>query len=120
MSAGDRSNFSGDIELTAPTGGVVRGGVYLIENRVVVARETAAQTLPFKAAVQGPVVVTKDTGAGIDFAVCEEVFADSSSNGVQPTAATGGDTAIGYALEAAGINDTEVLIYLGGVSHILQ
>lgn len=111
MSAGDRTNFSGDLQLTAPTGGVTRGSIYLISGVYVVARETAAAGASFLAAVEGAVEVTKATGTGKSFVAGEEVFA--LSNVANKTAT--GAVLVGYALESAGVSDSSIAIKLTGL-----
>ena len=111
MSAGDRSNFSGDLSLTAPTGGVTRGSLYLISGVYVMARETASAGDSFLAAVTGPVEVTKATGTGKSFVAGEEAF--FLANVINKTAT--GATLVGFVLEAAGVSDTTVKVYLTGL-----
>lgn len=50
------------LTLTAPTGGVVSGGVYKIGLFIVVAASTVAQTLPFEGKLNGVFDVPKATG----------------------------------------------------------
>ena len=111
MSAGDRANFSGDLEVTAPTGGVTRGSIYTIEDKQVVAREDADAAASFKAAFQGAVTVTKATGTGKVFAVGDEVFALSNVADLTGT----GAVLIGYAIAAAGASDATVDVELVGL-----
>lgn len=111
MATGDRTNFSGDLQLTAPTGGVVRGKLYLISGIYVMARETADAGDSFLAACHGPIEVTKATGTGKSFVAGEEVFA--LSNVVNKTAT--GAALIGFAIAAAGISDSTVKVFLTGL-----
>jgi len=111
MPQGDRDNFNGDLTLTAPSGGVVRGRIYLISGVYVVARETKDATEQFLAAVCGPVVVQKSAGTGKDFVAGEKVYylanqADKTGTGA---------VLIGYSLEAAAATASEMLIYLTGL-----
>lgn len=111
MSAGDRTNFSGDLRLTAPTGGVVRGKIYLISGVYVVARETAAAAASFLAAVKGSVTVEKATGSGKAFVVGEKVY--FLANVVDKTAS--GAVLIGFALGAASAAADSIDIELTGL-----
>ena len=111
MSAGDRQNFSGDLLLTAPTGGVTRGKIYLISGVYVVARETAAAGAPFLGAVNGPVVAEKATGTGKAFVIGEKIYALSS---VADKDATGA-VLVGFAIAAAATASGEVDVFLTGL-----
>lgn len=104
---GDRDNFNGDFTFTAPTGGVVKGEIKQVgSGLIVVARESAAATATYLAAVQGRVTVNKDAATGITFAVGAKVYADVSKDEV--TDVTTGNVHIGYALTAATATDTTV------------
>lgn len=111
MSAGDRQNFSGDLSLTAPSGGVTRGKIYLISGIYVVARETAAAGAKFLGAVNGPVVVEKAAGTGKAFVVGEKIYALSN---VADKTGTGA-VLIGFALAAAAAASDEAEVYLTGL-----
>ena len=111
MSAGDRQNFSGDLQLTAPTGGVVRGKIYLISGVYVVARETAAAGAKFLGAVNGPVVAEKATGTGKAFVIGEKIYALSN---VADKDATGA-VLIGFAIASAATASGEVDVFLTGL-----
>lgn len=111
MANGDRTNFSGDLSFTAPTGGVTRGKIYLISGVYVVARETVAAGAAFLGAVQGAVKVEKAAGTGKAFVAGEKVYA--LSNVVNKTAT--GAVLIGYAIEAASATATSVKIWLTGL-----
>ncbi len=114
MAAGDRTNFSGDLELTAPTGGVTRGKVYNVEDSYVVARETADAAATFLAAVEGAVTVTKATGTGKSFAKGDKVYALSNVADVAGT----GAAFMGYALSAATTSATTVDVNLRPIENI--
>lgn len=110
MSAGDRDNYSGDLSLTAPTGGVVKGKVYAISNSYVVARETKDAAAAFLAACTGAVWATKVSGTGKSLAVGQKVYYASASASVSPS--TTGNVLIGRCLKAAAATDTSALIEL--------
>ena len=109
MSAGDRDNFSGDLELTAPTGGVTRGRAYVINDGFAVARETASAGAAYLGAVSGTVWVQKATGTGKGFGVREEVFVQSN---LADKTATGAVTPLGITVRAAAAADDKVLVEL--------
>ncbi|MBA3589957.1 capsid cement protein [Methylibium sp.] len=115
---GDRDNFSGDIVLTAPTGGVTRGLIYNIQNSYVVARETAAAAASFLAAVRGPVWVTKVTTTGTTLAIGQKCYFVSASKKVS-SAGTGNTLLGAVVLQAAAAADAKVLINLEGMSPAL-
>ena len=111
MSAGDRQNFSGDLQLTAPTGGVVRGKIYLISGVYVVARETAAAGASFLGAVTGAAEVEKATGTGKAFVIGEKVYALSNVADKNGT----GAVLIGFAIASASTASDEVDVFLTGL-----
>jgi len=101
-----------DIEFTAPTGGVTRGVLYLVEDTWAVAYEDADAG----DAVVGhyycdKIVVAKTAGAAIN--VGDKVYLDSGTKSVSATQGTG-DVAIGTCIEAAESADTTVMIDLDG------
>jgi predicted RecA/RadA family phage recombinase len=110
--AGDRDNFSGDIEFTAPTGGHTKGLFCTVLDTLGVARETVAATVSGKVALKGCVWVTKVTGTGKNFAVGDKVYYESSGKKATPSAT--GNTLVGVALAVAATTDTAVLIDLFG------
>ena len=61
---GKRDNFSGDIELTAPSGGVTAGKAYTWGATTVVARTTADAGAKYLAAVKGVLEASKTAGSG--------------------------------------------------------
>jgi predicted RecA/RadA family phage recombinase len=101
------------ITLTAPTGGVVSGGVYRINQLVVVAMQTAAQTLPFEAARTGIFQVTKVGSQA--WAIGQQVFWDNANNRFTTTSAAG-LTACGFtaSVTGAGAGETTALVLLDG------
>lgn len=116
MSQGDRDNFSGDLELVAPTGGVVRGRIYSQGALRVVARSTAAAGAKYLAAVSGPVKVEKATGTGKAFTVGERVYALANVGNKTAT----GAVLIGYALKAAATADSSVLVDLKPLANTIS
>ena len=106
---GDRNNFSGDLEMTAPTGGVVRGKAYEINGTTVVARSTADAGDTFLAALKGPIEGEKSTGTGTGLEVGEKV---GVSGNVFVVVATGVD-AVGTVIRDADTADDVVLVDLG-------
>lgn len=113
MAVGDRPNFSGDLSLTAPTGGVTRGLIYLIQGVYVVARETASAAAAFAAAVRGPVTVSKVAATGKSFAVGQKVYYVSATKNLTPSAT--GNVLVGFALSAAAATDTSVDVFMTGL-----
>lgn len=110
---GDRDNYSGDISVTAPSGGYTRGLMYALNDSNVVARETAAEGAACLIATHGPVKVTKDTTAGSACTVGGLVYLDVDNANNKVTGAAGtSNTRAGIALEAAADAATEVLVYL--------
>lgn len=82
MSAGDRDNFSGDREVTAPTGGYTKGGVYAIQEEYVVARETvsaSATCLVGSIFESGTIEANKETGTGEDIDAGDQLYFTSSA-----------------------------------------
>lgn len=93
MAVGDRANFSGDVTLVAPTGGVVRGNIYLIADSYWVARETADAAANFLAAnpAVGAVEVAKIAGAAM--VVGDKIFVKTAA--VAPATSTGASLVLG-------------------------
>lgn len=110
--AGQRDNYSGDQSLTAPTGGVVKGNLYLIGSSYWVARETKSAGAAFLAAnpAVGAVWANKATGTGKSFAAGAKLYVKTAVLDV--AASTGSSLVLGgvAALEAAATADAEVLI----------
>lgn len=105
---GSRDDFSGDVSLTAPTGGVTAGLIYNIIDSFLAARETKSAGAAALFAMTGPVWVTKVTGTGKSFAVGEKIYWLTGTKKAQKTAT--GATLIGRCLRAAAASDTAVLI----------
>lgn len=103
--AGTRDNFSGDISIAAPTGGVTVGKAYLIGATYMVARETKAATELCLFAKRGPVWVS--TTASVTLAVGAKVYLVTSTHVVG--SATTGNVLIGTALSACA-SDATVLV----------
>src|SRR3954464_11480172 len=97
------------IVLVAPSGGVVRGYMYVIEDNFAVAMASADEGKFFAALVSGPVWVSKARDGSIE--ACAKVYLDEST-GLHRSAAP--QTAIGgFALALAGAPDASVSIMLG-------
>lgn len=116
--SGDRDNFSGDITVTAPTGGYTRGKMYAVENSHVVARQTVDAAASCLVALRGPVWVDKVTGTGKSLAKGQKIYFVAASNAVSPSA-TGNTLLAATVLEAAAAADTSALITLDGPSPAL-
>ena len=100
------------IELTAPTGGVVKDVPVLIGALVVIPTVTAAQTVAFSALVVGVATVPKATGtAWTEGAKLYWDVADTEFN----TSASG-NTLAGVAAAAAASGDATGKIRLDGVA----
>lgn len=99
------------LTFTAPTGGVVSGGGYMIGGAFVVAAFAAAQTLPFEGDVVGVFDLPKATA--IAFAEGERVFWDNTAKQIKKTAS--GYFPIGFAAAAAINADTSLPVRLDGV-----
>lgn len=102
------------ITLTAPSGGVVSGGVYLIGGLLVVAAADVAQTLPFEGKVTGVFDVTKvGSQAWTEGA---KVYWDNGNT--RFTTTSGGNTLAGVAVAAvgAGAGETTGRVRLDGVT----
>lgn len=110
MASGDRANFSGDLPFTAPTGGVIRGQIYKINETYIVARETASAGATFLGAIAGAVTVEKLTGTGRSFALGDAVYFVSASKKVSP--ASTGNTLVGKAVGTATTSATTVDVLL--------
>jgi predicted RecA/RadA family phage recombinase len=115
VAIGDRDNFSGDLALTVPTGGVVKGSIYNIQNAYVVARETADAAAVAKFGVLGPIMVKKETGT---VAIGQKLYFKSSTKTVT-TAATGNTLLDAIPLAAAASGDAGVFVNLCGLSPAL-
>ena len=78
---GQRDNFSGDMEVTAPTGGYTAGLIYLIQGEYVVARDTiaAAATGIVSVINDQPILVTKIAATGETFTAGQQVYVNSSA-----------------------------------------
>lgn len=113
--AGDRDNFSGDISVTAATGGYTKGKTYLVADSYVVARETKDAASTCIVAAKGCIWATKAAGTGKSFVVGDKVYV--KSNVLENATSTGAVLLNATVLEAAGATDTKVRIELhGGLS----
>lgn len=84
----------GVLELTAPSGGVVSGTAYLIGSLLVVAAQTAAETVKFEGATRGVFDLPKAT----DDAFTEGAKAYWDDTAKKLTTTSGGNTLVGIAL----------------------
>ena len=106
----------GDVQtFTAPSGGVVSGGVYKIGQVLVVAAFDAAQGAEFEGKIRGVFSeMPKATGTGwTEGALLYWDVADGEFN----TSASGNRLA-GHAAVAAGSADATGTVYLDGVSRV--
>lgn len=111
--AGQRDNFSGDISVTAATGGYTKGRIYLIADTYYVARETkSAGEACLMAKCKGSVWCAKATGTGNSFVVGDKVYV--LSNVLRPATATGAVLLNGSVTQAAAVGDAEVLVDFDG------
>jgi predicted RecA/RadA family phage recombinase len=81
-------NYVGDpdtITLIAPSGGVVKGNLYLIGGRPVVALATVAETLEFAGATRG----IFDWTAAANWTIGARAFYHLTNHTVTPTSASG-------------------------------
>lgn len=102
----------GDIlTLTAPVGGVVSGGLYIIGDVAVVALTTVAAGLPFAAAKEGVFELPKATGANTDLTEGQTVFWDATNGVVKRVSATG-LRVIGIATAAKSTTEATALVDL--------
>jgi predicted RecA/RadA family phage recombinase len=109
-------NYSqkGDVlSFTAPSGGVVSGGVYKVGNIVGVAAADAAQNDPFELQVVGVFAgVPKTTSQS--WAEGAVLYWDDS--GKKFTSTASGNTLAGCAAAAAGSSDTTGTVRLNGIA----
>lgn len=103
---GQADNFSGDLSVAAPTGGVTAGKAYLIGAAYMVARETQNATVATLFRKRGPVWVS--TTASTTLAVGAKVYLVTSTHVVG--SASTGNVLVGYALQACASTDTMVLV----------
>ena len=111
VQAGDK------LTLAAPTGGVVKGRIYLIGALACVADETVAQTVVTTFGTTGVVNFPKDGTASVSFAVGERVFWDPANNRIAKTNAA--HFPVGCAIAAAANAATTVNVRLDGVATAL-
>ncbi len=107
---------SGDvITLTAPSGGVVSGGVYKIEQLVVVAQADVAVGLPFEGVRIGQFSgLAKETG--VEWVEGSPLFWDDGNSRFTPTSASG-LVLCATAAEAAASGDATGTVLLGVISN---
>lgn len=95
-----------NLDLTAPSGGVLSGGAYLIGGLFGVAAITAAEGDTFAMSVTGCYMLPKATGA----ALSEGQKAYWAGTEISGTAS--GNTLIGHIIDAAGSSAVEVKVRL--------
>lgn len=100
------------LTLTAPSGGVSSGDLYLAGSLFGVVVDDAAEGRLFALARAGVFALPKTTGGGTAFAVGDPVYYDEDAGTVTPTATP---HPVGYAVEAAADAATEVTALLSGV-----
>jgi predicted RecA/RadA family phage recombinase len=105
------------LTLPAPTGGVVKGRIYLIGALACVADATAAQTVETTFGTRGVYEFPKDGSASVNFAVGERVFWDPVNHRIAKTNAA--HFPVGCVIEAAANADTTVKVRLDGVATAL-
>lgn len=91
------------ITLTAPAGGVVSGGLYLVGALVVVSATTAAAATPFEASATGVFTLAKATGSA--WTEGQTLYFDSANSNFV-TAASATARRAGSAVAAAASGDT--------------
>ena len=96
----------------APSGGVVSGTAYLIQNLLVVAQHDAAQDANFEGLAVGVVVLPKATGQTWEAGA--KVYWDDSAKKITTTAMS--NTLVGTADAAAATGDTTGYVRLDGVA----
>lgn len=107
----------GDVQtFTAPSGGVVSGGVYKIGQVVCVAAATVAQTLPFEGKIRGVFTVTKVGSQA--WTVGVPVYWDNGNTRFTSTAS--GSRLVGHATVAvgSGAGETTGTVYFDGATRI--
>lgn len=100
------------LDLTAPSGGVVSGTVYLIGTLLVVAQGTAAQGETFTGMVEGVFTLPKATGQA--WTEGAKVYWDNTAKNFTTTSTS--NTLAGVAAAAAGSSDTTGSVRLDGVT----
>lgn len=112
---GDTENYSGDLRVAAPAGGVTRGRIYQIatSGKFAMARETAAAAAQCLFALDGAMVASKDTSASSAIVAGGRVFVITASGLITGNAT--GNTLVGYALEAQPDAGTQCRIVLTGL-----
>jgi predicted RecA/RadA family phage recombinase len=104
------------VTLTAPTGGVVSGGVYQIGQLLVVAMADAAETLPFEGRTTGVFTVTKIGSQA--WSEGDLVYWDDGNT--RFTTVEAGHLLAGHAVAAvaSGAGDTTGSVRLDGVARL--
>lgn len=100
------------LDLTAPTGGVVKGVAILIGALVVVPTDTVAQTLPFEGHTEGVFTLAKATGNA--WTEGQVLYFDSTA-GNFAVAASATARRAGFAVAAAASGDTSGKVRLNNI-----
>jgi predicted RecA/RadA family phage recombinase len=101
------------IKIVTPTGGLDAGAMTKIQDTIVLAREDAVAAAETVVDYKNPrVYLPKVTGVGRTFAVGQKVYYITATKNV--TDQSGGNTICGTCVEAAGANDTTVLVDFDG------
>jgi hypothetical protein len=112
VSPGERDNFSGEINVTIPSGGYTKGLIYqFVDDGIfVVARETKDAAATGLVGVTGRYAVTKDTSSGSALVVGGKVYLIPSSGKI-----TGADTDTNILLDAVALSSAADAITTGDI-----
>lgn len=116
--ARNHAKSGGVMTLTAPTGGVESGKLYIINNLPVIALTSAAQTLPFEAATTGEWDLPKAPSQSWNEGA--RIMWDNTANQRASNATTSGFFPIGVAARAVGSGAGETVgrVRLNGTSTV--
>lgn len=103
------------IEIMAPSGGAVAGGIWLAgARRTGVYLETAASGLPVNVALEGVHTVTKKAGASDALSLGQRVWCLTTGGVNRATAVSGSNKPLGFAVAAATTGATTCRVKLAG------
>lgn len=100
------------VDLIAPSGGVTKGVGYIIGAMFVVAMEDAAQTVSFRAQIEGEAVLSKNNSQATTLGA--KLYWSTGSSHVTTTNTS--NWLIGTALKAEASNATTQLVWLSGIA----